>query len=69
MTDKKGKNKTVGNESKEQVEDVTMYGEFIASFDNWTTPDKQRERARHLAEVTEEISPDVKNKSSKKRSN
>jgi hypothetical protein len=59
-------NKT--NIKDERTEDVTMYGEFIASFDQWMTPDKQRERARHLAEVTKEISPDLKNKTGKKRS-
>lgn len=55
----------------ERIEDVTMYGEFISSFDQWQTPDRQRNKARFLAEVTKEISPDVKNqdKKDKKRSN
>lgn len=61
------KNKT--NIKDERIEDVTMYGEFIASFDQWMTPDIQRNRARHLAEVTKEISPDTKDKEDKKRSN
>ena len=43
-------NKT--NISDERIEDSTMYGEFIASFDQWMTPDRQRNTARHLAEVT-----------------
>lgn len=60
------KNKT--NIKDERVEDVTMYGEFIASFDQWMTPDIQRERARHLEEVTKEITPETKNKEDKKRS-
>lgn len=57
------------NIKDERVEDVTMYGEFIASFDQWMTPDRQKERARYLAEITEETSPDIKNKNNKKRSN
>lgn len=60
-------NKT--NIKDERIEDGTMYGEFVASFDQWMTPDRQKERARYLAEVTKEISPDVKNKTDKKRSN
>jgi|GEM_PF-1672496 len=59
-------NKT--NIKDERIEDVTKYGEFIASFDQWMTPDKQRERAKHLEEVTKEISPDMKNENNKKRS-
>ncbi|OPZ91094.1 MAG: hypothetical protein BWY74_02079 [Firmicutes bacterium ADurb.Bin419] len=61
------KNKT--NIKDERIEDVTMYGEFISSFDQWMTPDRQKNRARYLAEVTEETSPDIKNKNDKKRSN
>ena len=37
----------------ERMEDVTMYGEFISSFDQWITPDKQRRRVRHLENLTE----------------
>lgn len=56
-------NKT--NISDERIEDSTMYGEFIASFDQWMTPDRQRKKARFLAEVTDELAPG----SDKKRSN
>jgi hypothetical protein len=52
-------NKT--NIKDERIEDVTMYGEFISSFDQWMTPDRQRTVARHLEEVTSELVPDVKN--------
>lgn len=54
------KNKT--NISDERIEDNTMYGEFIPSFDQWMTPDRQRKLARHLEEVTNELTPqdDVK---------
>jgi hypothetical protein len=56
------KNKT--NIKDERIEDSTMYGEFIASFDQWMTPDRQKNNARHLEEVTEELAP----KDDKKRS-
>ena len=55
-----------GNIKDERIEDVTMYGEFIASFDQWVTPDKQKENAKHLEEVTNELMPEIKN--NKKRS-
>ena len=38
-----------------------VVGEFISSFDQWMTPDKQRQIARHLEEVTSELTPEVKN--------
>lgn len=43
-------NKT--NIKDERIEDVTMYGEFISSFDQWMTLDKQRDRAKKLETVT-----------------
>lgn len=62
-------NKT--NIKDERIEDVTMYGEFVSSFDQWMTPDRQKKKAEYLEEVTKELSPEVKNKDSKdkKRSN
>ncbi|MCX7710793.1 MAG: hypothetical protein N2484_13220 [Clostridia bacterium] len=42
----------------ERIEDTTMYGEFVSSLYNWKTPDRQRKIARHLEEVTEELSPE-----------
>ena len=33
------------------VEDATEYGEFIASFDAWLTPEEQKRRARHLEDL------------------
>ena len=66
MANKKGRN----NIKDERIEDVTMYGEFISSFDQWVTPDRQRKVARHLEEVTSEISPQPDEKAdNKKRSN
>jgi hypothetical protein len=64
MANKNSKN----NIKDERIEDVTMYGEFIASFDQWITPDRQKNIARHLEEVTEEIAPGVYKKNDKKRS-
>lgn len=62
MANKNNKN----NIKDERIEDVTMYGEFISSFDQWMTPDRQKKIARHLEEVTSELAPDIKN--DKKRS-
>jgi len=56
MANKNNKN----NIKDERIEDVTMYGEFIASFDQWTTPDRQRKNANHLEEVTSELMPKMK---------
>ena len=49
------------NIKDERIEDSTMYGEFIASFDQWMTPDKQRAISEHLQEAT------AKNKKRDKR--
>lgn len=66
MANKKGKT----NIRDERIEDNTMYGEFVASFDQWMTPDRQRKIARHLEEVTEEPAPDSNRiNTDKKRSN
>jgi hypothetical protein len=57
------KNRT--NITDERIEDNTMYGEFIPSFDQWMTPDRQKNIAKHLEEVTDELAPKI----DKKRSN
>ena len=36
------------------VEDATEYGEFIATFDAWLTPEEQRRRARYMEELENE---------------
>jgi hypothetical protein len=55
-------NKGKRNDIKdERIEDVTMYGEFISSFDQWITPDNQRKNARHLEEASKDLMPDAKN--------
>lgn len=66
MANKNDKN----NIKDERIEDVTMYGEFVSSFDQWMTLDRQRQIARHLVETTEELSPEVgNNKKNKKQEN
>lgn len=45
----------------ESIEDTTMYGEFIPSFDQWITPDRQREVAKHLEKVTDVMKKDEVN--------
>lgn len=44
--------KTGTNIKDERIEDVTMYGEFISSFDQWQTPERQKKVAKRLEEVT-----------------
>jgi ABC-type Zn2+ transport system substrate-binding protein/surface adhesin len=58
MANKNDKN----NIRDERIEDTTLYGEFVSSFHQWRTPDGQRKVARHLEEVTEELSPDSRKK-------
>jgi hypothetical protein len=43
---------TKNNIKDERIEDVTKYGEFVSSFHQWMTPDRQRAKARHFEEVT-----------------
>lgn len=63
MANKNDKN----NIKDERIEDGTMYGEFIPSFDQWMTPDRQRKNARHLEKVTDPTMPGL-DKNDKKRS-
>jgi|GEM_PF-561547 len=67
MANKKDKN----NIKDERIEDTTMYGEFVSSFHNWISPDRQRKVARHLEEISEETSSaaDDFDKKDKKKSN
>ncbi len=72
MANKENKN----NIKDERIEDITMYGEFISSFHQWITPDKQRQMASHMEKVTEageetsgEISPDKRSKNDNKKRN
>lgn len=53
MANKKNKN----NIKDERIEDNTMYGEFVPSFHQWLTPDRQRMLARHQESVTGAAAP------------
>ena len=53
MNDKKQKNHLAYSKLKERgiIEDTTEYGEFIASFDAWLTPEEQKRRAKHIEDL------------------
>lgn len=36
----------------QEVEDVTKYGEFISSYFAWITPEKQKEKAKEMENMT-----------------
>lgn len=44
-----GKNKKIENE---EVEDTTKYGEFISSYFVWLTPEKQKNKAKEMNNMT-----------------
>ena len=51
--DNDGANKNYKNINKdEHEEDVTKYGEFVASYFAWLPPDKQKERAEEIDNMT-----------------
>lgn len=50
------------NIKDERVEDATLYGEFISSFDQWMTLDRQRNNAENLENVTTKRKPDNEKK-------
>ena len=39
---------------KENVEDTTKYGEFVCSLDKWLPIEKQKKKAKQLANITKE---------------
>ena len=39
---------------KEVMEDTTEYGEFVATFDAWMTPEELKRRANYIANLNEE---------------
>ena len=41
----------IRSKGKGIVEDRTEYGEFIATFDAWMTPEEQRRRAKYLEDL------------------
>lgn len=40
------------NESKEFYEGETHYGEFVPSYFAWVSPEKQKEKAKELGDMT-----------------
>lgn len=42
----------MNNNYKEEKEDATKYGEFVSSYFNWITPEKQKEVAEKLEDIT-----------------
>ena len=36
----------------EHIEDVTKYGEFVTSYFAWLPPEKQKERAKEIDDMT-----------------
>ena len=58
MKDKRNKlgfgNSNIRTKGKGIVEDQTEYGEYIATFDAWMTPEEQRRRAKYLEDSTKE---------------
>ena len=47
------------NITDERLEDSTQYGEFISSFHQWTSYERQRTNAGHLEEIAELNEPKV----------
>lgn len=41
-------NSGIRTKGREIIEDETEYGEFIATFDAWMTPEEQKRRAEYL---------------------
>lgn len=41
-------NSGIRTKGKGIIEDATEYGEFIATFDAWMTPEEQKRRAKYL---------------------
>lgn len=54
--------------SQEIAEDVTEYGEFIATYFAWVPPEKQKERAEELQEMTEVKDNQEQSRNKKKKS-
>lgn len=37
---------------KEQIEDVSKYGEFVSTYFAWIPPEKQKQKAQELSKIT-----------------
>ncbi len=44
-------NAGIHTKKKGIIEDSTEYGEFIATFDAWMTPEEQKQRAEYLQKL------------------
>lgn len=44
-------NSGIRTKGKGIIEDDTEYGEFIATFDAWLTPEEQKRRAEYLENI------------------
>ena len=44
------------NKEISNIEDSTKYGEFISSFFSWNTLEGQKEKAKHLENITKDKS-------------
>ena len=51
---KRSKEKIIDVSSLEVGEDTTKYGEFISSFFEWNTSERQKKRAEKLENITDE---------------
>lgn len=40
------------SKKKEQIEDVSKYGEFVATYFAWISPEKQKQKAEELTKIT-----------------
>ena len=40
------------NKDKREKEDATKYGEFVASYFGWVSPEKQKDRVEELENIT-----------------
>lgn len=43
---------TMKKEEREVAEDTTKYGEFVSSYFAWIPPEKQKEKAKNMEEMT-----------------
>lgn len=62
MEEKKDKKEKIMDVSSMEVgEDATRYGEFISSFFEWNTLEKQKRKAEKLEKITDEKNNKNKN--------
>ena len=47
------KKKLTEQMKSENIEDTTVYPEFIPTFDQWTSYERQQENTKHLEEIAE----------------